>query len=95
MIKTRHDLLLDKLSPVLCSETFKGLDFSESEHVDLFIMGFILYLSQRRGLSLLATDEAIDQTAIERTDPNDEEAAELERIAGWIVNKCQESEMPP
>ena len=89
MIKTRHDLLLDRLEPVLFSEAFKNAELSAQEAFDIFRMGIVFHRTMRRGLSLLESGDAIDHAAIERTDPSDEEAAELERIADWIIQKYQ------
>ena len=91
MEKHRHDILLERLEPALYSETFKNLDFSSQEHIDLAIMGFIFHKMHRQAYLLLESDKPITRADIERTDPNDEEAAELERIADWIVKKCQEA----
>ena len=75
----------------MCSEAFiRNGEFSVDELVDLHIMGLILYRSQRRLMHLWESDSPITAADIASTDPSDEEAAELERIADWIIKRCEE-----
>lgn len=93
MIKTRYDLLLKRLEPALISESLKNareIEISSQEMIDMFFMGIVF----QRNLSLLRSGDVIDQAAIERTAPSDEEIAELEQMAEWIIKKYQTSDAP-